>query len=130
MSMLETQMAGQRLKNILNILSDYHSRVIQTHSLASQKPEETIQNMKLILEKDGDMIEDYLRWRTIPNTNNKDLLECIDSLSKEVEPWNIQVSSLAPVWCRLMFKEYPMTISPDHISRLYKNAGIADDAVQ
>ena len=126
MSMLETRMANERLKNILNILSDYHTQVIQTYSLSSQKPEETIQTIRLTLEKDGDMLEDYIRWRKVPNTNNKALLNCIEALEKELEPWDTQISSLAPTWCRLMFKEYPMTISPEHIVRLYKNAGLED----
>ena len=75
------------------------------------------------------MIEDYLRWRKMPNTNDRDLLKCVDDLSKDVEPWNIKVSSLAPEWCRLMFKEYPMSISPEHIARLYKNADLEDGQV-
>lgn len=127
--MLETRMASERLKNILTILSNYHSHLIQSYTLSSQDPQETIHNIKQILEKNGDMIEDYLRWRKIPSTNDANLLKCVDDLSKEVEPWNIKVSSLAPEWCRLMFKEYPMSISPEHIARLYKNADLEDGQV-
>lgn len=120
-------MISERLRNILEILRDYRMRVIQELSLASQNPEETEQTIIQTLAKDGDTIEEFLRWRTIPSsTNKKELLACIQSLSQHLAPWNIHVSTLAPDWCRLMFKDYPLTISPEHIARLYKNAGIID----
>lgn len=119
-------MISERLQAILKILSDYHMYVLQENSLASQNPEETIHNIKNILAKNGDMLEEYLRWRTNPLTKDAELLVCVDNLSKHVEPWNIQISTLAPDWCRLMFKEYPFSISPEHISRLYKNSGVTD----
>ena len=128
--MLEIQMAAERLHNILRILENYHTLIIQKNSLDSQDPQITIQTTKQILAKDGDMIEEYLRWRTIPLTKDEDILQCIEELSTFVDPWDIQVSSLAPEWCRLMFKEYPMVISSVHIKTIYKNSGIADGEVR
>jgi hypothetical protein len=119
-------MISERLKEILKILSEYRMHIIQNDTLASQEPEETIQNVRITLANDGDIIEDYLRWRTVPSTDKQELIDCINSLSKQVDPWNIHVSSLAPEWCRLMFKDYPLTLSPEHIARLYKNSGITD----
>ena len=123
-------MAAERLHNILRILENYHTLIIQKNSLDSQDPQITIQTTKQILAKDGDMIEEYLRWRTIPLTKDEDILQCIEELSTFVDPWDIQVSSLAPEWCRLMFKEYPMVISSVHIKTIYKNSGIADGEVR
>ena len=129
MSMLEIQMVSERLQNILRILENYHRLIIQKNSLDSQDPQATVQITKHTLAKHGDMIEEYLRWRTIPLIKDEDLLQCIDELSKYVDPWDVQVSSLAPEWCRLMFKEYPMVISSIHIKTIYKNSGIADGEV-
>jgi hypothetical protein len=121
-------MTSERLKGIIDVLSKYHQRMIEENTLKSQDPEATLDYLRTALSKDGDVLEDYLQWRRIPSTElHRALKECIKELSKFVDPPDLHVSTLGPEWCRIMFKDHALTISPDHIQRLYKNSGYVDE---
>jgi len=113
-----------RLKQILGILANHHQSVNQSFTLASQDPQDTIHTMKTTLSNHGDILEEYLRWHTIPEKakKNEQLMNTIGELSLYVEPWDPEISTLAPRWCYIMFKDFPLTISPEHINTLYKNS--------
>ena len=114
----------ERLKTILEILSKYHQSVIQKHTLPSQNPYQALNSLKAVLAEKGDALEDFLRWRALPeDQQDKDLQACIQQLSPNLDPVNPKVSVLAPRWCSLMFKEYPLSIDPQHMLRLYENSG-------
>ena len=115
----------ERLEIILKILSDYHQQVIQQNTLPSQNPMESLTRLRAILAKKGDALEDFLKWRVITPEAQQDeeLMACIRLLSPNLDPVNPKVSVLAPRWCSLMFKEYPMSVKPEHILRLIENSG-------
>jgi len=121
-------MTSERLKGIINVLSNYHQRVVEEHTLQSQDPEATLESLRVVLENDGDILEDFIQWRRFPSTEIRpQLKKCIDDLANFIDPPDIHVSTLGPQWCRIMFKEHALTISPEHIQRLYKNSGYVDE---
>jgi hypothetical protein len=109
---------SERLDKILRILAKHHSDVNQLFTLSSQDPQETINNMKSILSEHGDILEGYIRWRKVPPQSPPQIMKTIADLLPLLEPWDPKISTLAPRWCYTMFKDYPFTISPDHISTL------------
>ena len=123
---------SERLRKILEILSEYHASVIQSITLSSQDSRDIMITLKQRLSKDGDIIEDYLRWQIIPEDakGNAELMKCIEKLSVYVNPWDSRISTLGPDWCFAMFKDSPLTISPEHILRMYKNSEDTTDGEQ
>ena len=121
----------ERLRKILDILTTYKRNIIQSLTLSSQDPQETLSNTKRILAKHGDVIKDYISWKIIPEEakEDKELMECLKELTPYLHPWNAQISVLGPRWCILMFKDYPMTILPEHIQEIYNNSGADVDGL-
>jgi len=120
---------SDRLQNILDILKDYHQKVIQTKTLPSQDPHNTLTQLKGILAEKGDALEEFLRWRvTTPEAKqDSELMACIQLLSPNLDPLHPKVAVLAPRWCHLMFKDYALSIDPTHMMRLYENSGADSD---
>jgi len=110
----------ERLRNILDALSNCHKNIIQEYTLNTQAPV-SVKELRAVLAQCSNQIESFLDGRT--QTNLHDAVRiCIDKIRPELEPITPEISTLPRYWCKIMFEEYPFSISPNHIENLYKNS--------
>jgi hypothetical protein len=117
-----------RLKSVLDALSEYHKDILIKYSHFTQSPQELIAIQTLLREK-AKVIRNYLLYNKFPEGADPELKECLDHLKKANTPWDPEISTLTNYWCDLMFIKHPFTMSHAHIKNLLKNslAIIEDD---
>jgi hypothetical protein len=121
---LEGGRAPDRLREILEALSQYHQHILQEYTLQTQNPE-SLHMLEDVLEQEGKEL--LRRWNSKSFDVNRDtdtpaLVTCITSVKKNINPWNPHISTLIPYWIDRMFFHSPFTISVDHIDRLHRNS--------
>lgn len=117
----------QRLQKILNILIQYHTHLLQKNTLLTQDPN-TLIDLRTLLRKEGQNINHFILYGKYPQKQEaiEDplLKETLTNLQEVLHPWNAEVSTLSEYWCKMMFTQYPFSISYDHMKNLYKNYGL------
>lgn len=111
-----------RLKKILDALIDYHTQLVQEHTLQSQSPTDVV-NLKAILREKSRDIKLFLQGGRVPVANSDtEFRKFLDVVGKLLEPWDHEISALSKYWTQMMFEEFPLSISPEHTKRLLESA--------
>ena len=126
-----TNAIPDRLKSVLDSLSEYHKGILINYSHFTQSPQELIAIQTLLREK-AKVIRNYLLYNKFPEGADPELKQCLDNLKQANTPWDPEISTLTNYWCDLMFIKHPFTMSHNHIKNLLKNslASVEDDSIQ
>jgi hypothetical protein len=121
---LEGGRAPDRLREILEALSQYHQHILQEYTLQTQSPD-SLHMLEDMLEAEGQEL--LRRWKSKSfdvneETDTPALMSCITTVKKNATPWNPHISTLIPYWIGRMFFHSPFTISVDHLDRLHRNS--------
>lgn len=106
-----------RLTNILNCLIKYKRALINTYTLTSQKPSILNELSPFLREQCADITQ-FMLNREMPVKPSKDLSECLDCLKVALEPWNSDISILAPHLCEMVLIKSEMNISDSMIDTI------------
>lgn len=110
-----------RLTNILECLIKYKKALINTYTLTSQKPS-ILNQLSPFLRQQCSLITDYMVRRKYPENltdRDKDLTECLDCLKVALEPWDSDVSILAPHLCEMVLVNSEMNLNVEKIIKTY-----------
>ena len=126
-----TNAIPDRLKSVLDSLSEYHKGILINYSHFTQSPQELIAIQTLLREK-AKVIRNYLLYNKFPQGADAQLKQCLDNLKQANTPWDPEISTLTNYWCDLMFIKHPFTMSHNHIQNLLKNslASLEDDSIK
>ena len=116
-----TNIIPDRLKRVLDALSEYHKDILIKYSHFTQSPQELIAIQTLLREK-AKVIRNYLLYNKFPEGADTELKECLDNIKQANTPWDPEISTLTNYWCDLMFIKHPFTMSHKHIQNLLKNS--------
>ena len=111
----------ERLKAVLYALADYHKYLLQKYTLQTQDPIQ-IRNVQAILRNQAKQILLALQTGSLDGIEDDALVQCIQTLQKNKSPFSHEIDTMMKYWCRLMFEEYPFSISHNHIQKLYQNS--------
>lgn len=110
-----------RLTNILECLIKYKKALINTYTLTSQKPS-ILNELSPFIRKQCGIIKDYMVRRDYPQNLkeiDKDLIECLDCLKIALEPWDSDVSILAPHLCEMVLVNSEMNLNVEKVIDTY-----------
>ena len=107
-----------RLTNILECLIKYKKALINTYTLTSQKPS-ILNQLSPFLRQQCVDITQYMLTHKMPENPSKDLSECLDCLKVALEPWNSDVSILAPHLCEMVLVNSEMNLNVEKIIETY-----------
>lgn len=118
----------ERLKNILDALTEYHRNLLLEYSHFTQSPQELLA-IQTLLQQKAKLIRNFLLYKKVPKDLDPKLKLCLEHLKNANTPWDPEVSTLTDYWCDLMFIKHPFTLSSNHIQNLLENslAKIEDD---
>jgi hypothetical protein len=111
----------ERLKAILYALADYHKYLLQKLTLQTQDPIQ-LRRVEQILRDQAKTILLALQTGQTDGLQDDALAQCIETLRQNNTPYDSNVETLMKYWCRMMFEEYPFSISHNHIEKLYQNS--------
>jgi|LauGreDrversion4_1035100.scaffolds.fasta_scaffold186301_2 hypothetical protein len=107
-----------RLTNILECLIKYKKALINKYTLTSQKPS-ILNNLSPFLKQQCADITQYMLNREMPENPSKDLSECLDCLKLALDPWNSDLSILAPHLCEIVLVNSEMNLNVEKIIETY-----------
>jgi hypothetical protein len=107
-----------RLTNILNCLIQYKKSLINTYTLTSQKPS-ILNELSPFLRNQCAIITDYMLNREMPANPSKDLSECLECLKIALDPWDSDLSILAPHLCEMVLVNSEMNLNVEKIIQTY-----------
>lgn len=107
----------ERLRNILECLIKYKKNLINTYTLTSQKPS-ILNQLSPFLREQCTLLTQYMITRHMPENPSKDLSECLECLKVALEPWNPDISILAPHLCDMVLIKSEMNISDSMIDKI------------
>jgi hypothetical protein len=107
-----------RLTNILQCLIKYKGALINTYTLTSQKPS-ILNRVSPFLRKQCADITQYMIDRQMPENPSKDLSVCLDCLKVALEPYDFDISILAPHLCEMVFINSEMNLNVEKIIETY-----------
>lgn len=107
----------ERLRNILECLIKYKKNLINTYTLTSQKPS-ILNQLSPFLREQCTLLTQYMINRHMPENPSKDLSECLECLRVALEPWNPDISILAPHLCDMVLIKSEMNISDSMIDKI------------
>ena len=110
-----------RLTSILNCLIDYKKALINTYTLTSQKPS-ILNQLSPFLRSQCVLLTEYMMTQKYPENvtdRDKDLKKCLDCLKVALEPWNSDVSFLAPYLCEMVLINSEMNLNVEKIIDTY-----------
>ncbi len=113
-----------RLRSIINILEEYHRKLVHDYTSISQNPEPIHNGVAVLLQRRGNLLLNWLKMREILEEAKKDseLLAVIEKLGKEIDPWDPRISTLTQSYVNDLFFECPITLSVAHCRRLRESA--------
>jgi hypothetical protein len=106
-----------RLRNILECLIEYKKNLINTYTLTSQKPS-ILNQLSPFLRQQCSLLTQYMINREMPENPSKHLSECLECLRVALEPWNPDISILAPHLCEMVLINSEMNISDSMIDKI------------
>jgi hypothetical protein len=109
----------ERLRDILSCLIQYKRVLINAYTLTSQSPS-ILNNLSHFLRNRCATLTQYMVSRIKPENPDKDLSKCIDCLEKALDPWDLDLSILAPHLCEMILVNSELNISDEMISKIIK----------
>jgi len=121
MSDLNRKLLEERLTNIVECLIKYKRALINTYTLTSQKPS-ILNQLSPFLKQQCSLLTQYMLTRERPTNiseKDKDLIECLNCLEVALEPWNSDISILAPYLCEMVLVNSEMNLNVGKIIQTY-----------
>jgi hypothetical protein len=123
----------EKLEKALLALADYHQAIIQRNTLKTQDPN-VLEEIAIILRQKSKAIHEYLQTSQLPEelSSDTELKSCLEHLKQTNIPYSAYINTMICYWTKLMFEDYPFSISHNHIGQLYQNSisGLEDDESQ
>lgn len=113
------------LTNILECLITYKRALINKYTLTSQKPS-ILNELSPFLRGQCALITQYMINREMPVNPSKDLSECLACLKLALEPWNPDLSILAPYLCEMVLVKSEMNLNVKKIIETYLPDSLTD----
>jgi hypothetical protein len=112
-----------RLIKIINLLEGYRKDIVQRNTLRGQDPLPIQAMTRAILREKGQMLTNWMKMREITEEmkEDKEFMNVIEELQNLLEPWDANVSVMAPDYVESLFFTCPFT-SYEHCERLRKSA--------
>ena len=107
-----------RLTNILECLITYKKVLINTYTLTSQNPS-MLNGLSSFLKQQCADITHYMITRQMPENPSKDLSECLECLRVALDPWDLDLSILAPHLCEVVLIKSEMNLNVEKIIETY-----------
>jgi hypothetical protein len=124
-----------KIQTIVNALAEYHKTFLHKKTLNGQEPAkvEDIKNyLKELCYQICDYVEDSNNIPTLlhnpsfkkmfeDKSDYEDFKNMFDVIKENTVGWDSEISILIPHWCKLIFIQFPFTISHNHIQSLQNN---------
>ena len=110
-----------RLRNILECIITYKKQLVNTYTLTSQKPS-ILNQLSPLLRNKCVLLTQFMLNPTQPISEDTDihLSECLQCLKIALNPWNSDISILAPHLCEMVLVNSEMNISDSMITKIIK----------
>ena len=121
--------APERLRPILDALAELHSKILQEKTLETQSPDDLYTIKKYLYDVGTVLLNNVQRNSEYndPHFMTPDIELCIQTIQKNIKPWNSHISVLTPHWIRKMYYESPFVISKHHIENLFQNSQYVEE---
>jgi hypothetical protein len=113
------------LTNIVECLIKYKKALINKYTLTSQKPS-ILNELSPFLREQCALLTQYMINREMPVNPSENLSECLACLNVALEPWNCDVSILAPYLCEMVLVKSEMNLNVKKIIETYLPDPLAD----
>ena len=112
-----------RLVSVINVLEGYRKDLVQSNTLRGQDPAPWHTYTRKLLRQKGNWLQQWLRTRilTAEMKEDKIFLDAVKDLESAIEPWDANISTMAPDYVESLFFRCPFS-SYEHCERLRKNA--------
>lgn len=117
----EVKKEEKELYEILELLSRYHTHLLQNETLKTQEPISLNRMISKIDAKGNDILY-FIKTREYPIKKDEKINDLLGKLSILLAENSFKKSTYSKYWTRHMFQEYPFSISANHIENLYKNS--------
>jgi hypothetical protein len=107
----------EKLQNILMILQDHKTRLIEGTTLTTQAPDA---NVSINIKKHGEILLKAL-FNNIP-TNDNSINEVITSIKNFNTPWDPEVSTMIKQYIEMLYIQCPLSITAEHCERMITDA--------
>jgi hypothetical protein len=104
------------IEPVLNVLSDYKMKLINTNTLTTQNPDE-LKQLGPLLRMKSKAIKAYILQRLVPPEEDTDLYLCIQQLIPLLNPWDADISVLSKYWCEKLFETENFS-NAEHMRRI------------
>ena len=93
----------ERINTAVKAMNDYKIKLINNATLKTQNPA-VLNHVNTLLRKNSALTKNYIVTRRIPENSDEDFKAYILVLSKTLDPWNADVSTLTQAWCVKVFE--------------------------
>jgi hypothetical protein len=107
-----------RATEVLKCLLEYKRTLINKNTLLSQNPSDLENNVKPELNEMCSTLTKFMIYRSRPLYSDDDLQTCMLCLEAALNPWDMDLSILAPKWCEMIFKSTEFNLSDDIITEI------------
>jgi hypothetical protein len=107
-----------RATKALKCLLEYKRSLINKNTLLSQNPSDLENNVKPELNEMCSTLTNFMIHRSRPLYSDDDLEKCMRCLEEALNPWDMDLSILAPKWCEMIFKSSEFNLSDDIIEEI------------
>ena len=108
----------EKLQNILTILQDHKTRLIEGTTLTTQAPDA---NVSINIKNNGEILLNAL-YNNIP-ANDNSINGVIASIRNSNTPWDPEVSTMIREYIEMLYIQCPLSITAEHCARMKKEAG-------
>jgi hypothetical protein len=111
-----------RFRAILKCLLECKKAIVNKYTLQTQNPSDLEDNVKPVLNEICSDLTNFMVDRTRPLNSDEYVQSCISCLEKALNPWDMDLSILAPRWCEMIFKGSEFSLSNNIIEEIIKNS--------
>ncbi len=108
-------------RQVLKILEDYHTKLLQPNTLKGQSPYQHLSYSKQLITSKGILLKQFLEAPDSIQTSDMDLKNVMTELLPYLERQDNELTTFMIDWTEKMFIEYPFSLTPEHIQNLLKN---------
>lgn len=111
-----------RARAVLTCLLKYKRSFINKATLLSQNPSDLDNNVKPVLNELCSVLTNFMLHRSRPSNSDEELQTCMLCLESALNPWDMDLSILAPRWCEMIFKSSEFNLSDNIIQEIITNS--------
>jgi hypothetical protein len=109
-------------REVLKILEDYHTKLLQPNTLKGQSPYHHLSYSKQLITSKGKLLKQFLEAPDfISSEADVELKKVMQDLTPYLEQQDNELTTFMIDWTEKMFIEFPFSLTPEHIQNLLKN---------